>query len=132
MAKVNPFMQALRKLGVSNAELESEARQRAAEEMGANKVGELTDRQMARLRGTITELTVKPREGMPWLEAELSDGSGSITLIWMGRREIPGGAGGARNAGGRAGVVCGRQAVAVQPALRAHRRLIRRRGAPSA
>lgn len=90
MAKDNPFLHALRKLGVSNAELESEARQRAAEEMGANKVGELTDRQVARLRGTITELTVKPREGMPWLEAELSDGSGSITLIWMGRREIPG------------------------------------------
>ncbi|MEE9965362.1 MAG: OB-fold nucleic acid binding domain-containing protein [Propionicimonas sp.] len=85
-------------MGVSNAELESAERQRAAEQIGANKVGELTDRQMARLRGTITELTVKPREGMPWLEAELSDGSGSITLIWMGRREIP-------------GVIAGRQMV---------------------
>lgn len=98
MARINPFVKAMRKLGVSNAELESAERQRAAEQIGANKVGELTDRQMARLRGTITELTVKPREGMPWLEAELSDGSGSITLIWMGRREIP-------------GVIAGRQMV---------------------
>ena len=98
MARINPLVKALRKLGGSNAELESAERQRAAEQIGANKVGELTDRQMARLRGTITELTVKPREGMPWLEAELSDGSGSITLIWMGRREIP-------------GVIAGRQMV---------------------
>lgn len=98
MGRINPLVKALRKLGVSNAELESAERQRAAEQIGANKVGELTDRQMARLRGTITELTVKPREGMPWLEAELSDGSGSITLIWMGRREIP-------------GVIAGRQMV---------------------
>ena len=98
MARINTLVKALRKLGVSNAELESAERQRAAEQIGANKVGELTDRQMARLRGTITELTVKPREGMPWLEAELSDGSGSITLIWMGRREIP-------------GVIAGRQMV---------------------
>jgi len=112
MTKANPFLQALRKLGVSNAELESEARRRAAEGMGANKVGELTDRQMARLRGTITELTVKPREGMPWLEAELSDGSGSITLIWMGRREIPGVlAGREMLVGGRVSCVDGKRSL---------------------
>jgi hypothetical protein len=33
---------------------------------------------------------MRPRNGTPWLEATFSDGSEAITLIWMGRREIPG------------------------------------------
>jgi RecG-like helicase len=82
--------EALKRWGASNAELESQERQRVAEEAGANRAGELCDRERATLRGTITMLTIKPRAGTPWLEAELSDGSGSVTLIWMGRREIPG------------------------------------------
>jgi hypothetical protein len=86
----NPLVRALKRLGASNAELESAERQRVAESVGANKIGDLADRQVARLRGTITVLTIKPRAGTPWLEAELSDGSGSISLIWMGRRQIPG------------------------------------------
>lgn len=86
----NKLFRALRRLGASNDQLESEERQRVSASAGANKVGECRDRQAARLRGTITVLTMKPRGGMPWLEAELSDGSGSITLVWMGRREIPG------------------------------------------
>ena len=90
MGNANPFVAALKRWGASNAELESQERQRVAESSGANKVGDLCDRQQARLRGTISVLTIKPRAGMPWLEAELSDGSGSVTLIWMGRREIPG------------------------------------------
>jgi hypothetical protein len=90
MGQANPFVAALKRWGASNAELESQERQRVAESAGANRVGDLCDRQQARLRGTISVLTIKPRAGMPWLEAELSDGSGTVTLIWMGRREIPG------------------------------------------
>ena len=29
-------------------------------------------------------------ESTPWLEAELSDGTGTISLIFMGRHQIPG------------------------------------------
>lgn len=90
MASTNPFLRALRRLGASNAELESEQRQKVVESAGATRIGELQDRQWARLRGTITVLTMKPRSGTPWLEAEFNDGSGTVTLIWMGRRAIPG------------------------------------------
>lgn len=90
MAGTNPLLRALRRLGASNAELESEARQRIVESAGATSIGQLQDRQWARLRGTITVLTMKPRSGTPWLEAEFDDGSGTVTIIWMGRREIPG------------------------------------------
>ncbi|MBK8459452.1 MAG: OB-fold nucleic acid binding domain-containing protein [Micropruina sp.] len=90
MAGTNPFLRALRRLGVSNAELESEERRQIAITAGAQQIAEVGDRQRARLRGTLTELTMKPRSGTPWLEAEFTDGSGSVTLIWMGRRSIPG------------------------------------------
>nr|WP_300141800.1 OB-fold nucleic acid binding domain-containing protein [Propionicimonas sp.] len=90
MATTNPFLRALRRLGASNAELESEERQKIVESAGATRISEVRDRQWARLRGTITVLSMKPRNGTPWLEAEFDDGSGAVTLIWMGRREIAG------------------------------------------
>lgn len=90
MAAENRLVRALRRLGASNAELESEARQRVVEAAGANLISEVTDRQFARMRGTIAILSMKPRGGTPWLEAEFTDGSGTVTLIWMGRRAIPG------------------------------------------
>ncbi len=86
----NPLARALRWFGRHSDELDSEAAVRAAQEAGAQTVAECTDRQRATLRGRIAVLTLRPRSGTPWLEAELEDGSGSITLIWMGRREIPG------------------------------------------
>jgi RecG-like helicase len=90
MAKINPVVKALRRIGASNAELESEARQKVVESTGASLIGDLADRQWAKLRGTITVLTMKPRSGTAWLEAEFNDGSGTVTLIWMGRRAIGG------------------------------------------
>lgn len=90
MPSTNPVARALRRFGASNAELEAEARQKIVESTGASLIGDLPDREWARLRGTITVLTMKPRSGTPWLEAEFNDGSGTATLIWMGRRAIPG------------------------------------------
>ena len=86
----NPIGRALRWFGRSSEELDSEEAVRAAQASGAMTIAECIDRQRATLRGRIAVLTLRPRSGTPWLEAELNDGSGSITLIWMGRREIPG------------------------------------------
>ena len=35
-------------------------------------------------------VTLQPRAGVPALEAELFDGTGTVTVIWLGRREIAG------------------------------------------
>lgn len=43
-----------------------------------------------RLRGTLRTVTLRPRGGVPALEAELYDGTGAITLLWLGRRRICG------------------------------------------
>jgi hypothetical protein len=40
--------------------------------------------------GRLKSVVYTPRETVPTLEAELFDGSGSVTLIWLGRRRIPG------------------------------------------
>lgn len=74
----------------STDELTSEERHRVAEASGADAIGRCEDRKRVTLRGTIDVLTVQPRRTTPWLEAELSDGTGRVTLIWMGRHDIPG------------------------------------------
>lgn len=89
--KEKGFLHALRRLTASHDELESEDLQRSARESGATAVSECADRQRVVLRGTINTVTLKPAGNTHRsLEVDFHDGSGSVTLIWMGRREIPG------------------------------------------
>lgn len=74
----------------SNEELTSADRQKKAVDAGADEIRACADRRVVTVRGTIEVLTVRPRERTAWLEAELSDGTGRVTLIWMGRHAIPG------------------------------------------
>ncbi len=53
-------------------------------------IDEAPIRQMVKVRGTIRTVTLRPRGGVPALEAELDDGSQVLTLIWLGRRRISG------------------------------------------
>jgi hypothetical protein len=62
----------------------------AADEAGIDQIGDAVDRERVRLRGTLRTVTLRPRGGVPALEAELYDGTGSITVIWLGRRQISG------------------------------------------
>ncbi len=57
---------------------------------GADTIEAAPDRQRVRLCGTLRTVTLRPRGGVPALEAELYDGSGVITLVWLGRRRIAG------------------------------------------
>jgi hypothetical protein len=49
-----------------------------------------TDREQVCLVGTLRSVTFRPRAGVPALEAELWDGTGAVTVVWLGRRQIPG------------------------------------------
>ena len=42
------------------------------------------------VNGVLRTVTLRPRGGVPALEAELDDGSGVITVVWLGRRRITG------------------------------------------
>ncbi|MCH1866651.1 OB-fold nucleic acid binding domain-containing protein [Nocardioides sp. CFH 31398] len=53
-------------------------------------VGSAPDRVRVRLEGHLRTVTLRPRGGVPALEAELSDGTGTIVVVWLGRRHIAG------------------------------------------
>jgi hypothetical protein len=57
---------------------------------GCCPIVDATDRQRVELQGSLRTVTLRPRGGVPALEAELWDGSGLITLVWLGRRRIAG------------------------------------------
>jgi ferric-dicitrate binding protein FerR (iron transport regulator) len=59
-------------------------------ESGLSSIADAPDRTMVKLSGTLRTVTLRPRGGVPALEAELFDGSGAITLVWLGRRQITG------------------------------------------
>ena len=90
MTGENMLQRALRRFTSSNAELESEELQRNVREEGAMPIEESEDRQRVQLTGTVSTVTINPRAGHPALEVELRDGSGAVTLVWLGRRQIPG------------------------------------------
>ncbi len=57
---------------------------------GVLSIGDAPDRTPVQLRGTLRTVTLRPRGGVPALEAELYDGTGVVTVIWLGRRRIAG------------------------------------------
>lgn len=84
------FRRALRRITSSNEELEAEDRLRIVREAGATPISSCADRQVVDLCGDVSTVTINPHDGKPALEAELRDGSGAVTLVWLGRRRIPG------------------------------------------
>jgi hypothetical protein len=92
MGDNNPgaFRRAVSRLATSAKVHEAEELQKGCVVLGATPVAELPRRQLATVAGKLRTVTLRPRAGVPALVAELYDGSGSISLIWLGRRQIPG------------------------------------------
>lgn len=74
----------------SSDDLEARSLRSDSEKAGCCPVAEAPDRAYVELQGTLSTVTLRPRGGVPALEAELYDGSGVVTLIWLGRRRIAG------------------------------------------
>ena len=60
------------------------------EKAGLVSIADAPDRRRVVVQGTLPTVTLRPRGGVPALEAELYDGSGSISVVWLGRRRIGG------------------------------------------
>jgi amino acid transporter len=56
----------------------------------ATPIAHTHDREIAVVSGTLRAVTERPRGNSPALQADLWDGSGSVTLVWLGRSQIPG------------------------------------------
>ncbi|AGJ77758.1 OB-fold nucleic acid binding domain-containing protein [Cutibacterium avidum] len=80
----------LHRVTASNEDLADDDLQRSSINAGVSTIAEARMRSRASLQGRIEVLTLNPRGTNRWLEAELRDGTGAVTLIWMGRRRIPG------------------------------------------
>ena len=57
---------------------------------GATAVSQCCKGEPVCVSGVLRAVTLRPRAGGPSLEAELYDGSGTVLLIWLGRRRIGG------------------------------------------
>ncbi|GAB2466253.1 OB-fold nucleic acid binding domain-containing protein [Xylanimonas ulmi] len=67
-----------------------EERAEAAKTQGCVAVSTLTPRQRGKAAGVLRSVVLRPRDGVPSVEAELFDGSGALDLVWLGRRTIAG------------------------------------------
>ncbi len=55
---------------------------------GSVRIADATLRQPVRIAGVIRRITVLPMEGKEALQALISDGTGEVTAVFMGRRGI--------------------------------------------
>jgi|SRR5690242_13592894 hypothetical protein len=74
----------------SSDTLEAKELQIDAVKAGCCPIVDAGDRSWVKLQGSLRTVTLVPRGGVPALEADLYDGSGSIRLVWLGRRRIAG------------------------------------------
>lgn len=84
------FSRKLHRLTCDEAELEAELLQDQVEEVGATPVKACAARRNVCVTGTVKSVTLKSLAGAPSLEAEIYDGTGSVTAIFLGRRTISG------------------------------------------
>lgn len=56
----------------------------------AQPIGSCAPGQPAVVRGIVRSVATPPSGASPAVEIELDDGSGSLRVIWLGRRRIPG------------------------------------------
>lgn len=86
----SPLRQRLRRLFAPTDELDAERARREAERAGYDHVRDIGDRRKVALTGFVSSLVIHPRGAAATVEADLFDGTGTITLIWLGREQIPG------------------------------------------
>ncbi|GAA1987012.1 OB-fold nucleic acid binding domain-containing protein [Isoptericola halotolerans] len=67
-----------------------EERTAAALVTGCRPLEELEPRHRGVASGVLRSVVLRPRQNVPSVEAELYDGSGTLHLVWLGRREIAG------------------------------------------
>lgn len=82
---------------------------RAEHEAGHDHIADCAPGQVVTVMGTVRSLTQRPRDVAPALVVELFDGTGAVTVVWLGRHRI-------------GGIVPGRR-------MSVHGRLMRRDGA---
>jgi len=102
----------LHRLTASASRLDAAELQEHVEKIGCVSVDKLERGKTVKVVGRLKSVRYTPNETVPTLEAELFDGSSSLSLVWLGRRRISGIEPGRRLvARGRVGLHDGRLAL---------------------
>jgi amino acid transporter len=80
----------LRRLTAGRDQLHAEELQAEINHVSAKHIADVADREVADMAGTLRTVTLRPRGTSLTMEADLWDGTGNVTLVWLGRRDIPG------------------------------------------
>lgn len=80
----------LQKLTADDQTIDAQELQSDVASSGCELVSACQKGAVVAVTGRLKSVVYTPRETVPTLEAELFDGSGSVTLVWLGRRRIPG------------------------------------------
>lgn len=78
------------RLLASTAEIEAVDEQRVAHSRGSTLAVNTRPRARAEVSGVLRSVTYRPKDTVPALVAEVYDGSGSVDLVWLGRRDVAG------------------------------------------
>ena len=84
------FSRTLERLTADDHQIDAEELRAEAASAGCEPVSMCRKGKVVTVTGRLKSVVYTPRETVPTLEAELFDGSEGITLVWLGRRRIPG------------------------------------------
>jgi hypothetical protein len=79
-----------RRLAAESEQLDAEEMQGDVGRRGARPVATCCHGEPATVTGRLRSVVYTPKETVPTVDAELFDGSGSVHLVWLGRRRISG------------------------------------------
>ncbi|MEP6852170.1 MAG: OB-fold nucleic acid binding domain-containing protein [bacterium] len=79
-----------RRLAASAFSLDAQELQQDVLSCNAASCASLRRGEQTVVQGRIRSVVYTPRESLPTVEAELFDGSGTVGLVWLGRRRIAG------------------------------------------
>jgi hypothetical protein len=79
-----------KRLTASVRELDDQRLQERFHGLDITAMGEVTCRTPVRVGGEITRMRTLPRSGVPSFEITVSDGTGSATAVFTGRRQLGG------------------------------------------
>jgi hypothetical protein len=80
----------LQRLAATEDELDAELLQLESAKSGCVLAGQCRRGQLVAVSGRLRTVVYTPRTNLPTLEADLYDGSDTVTLVWLGRRHIAG------------------------------------------
>ncbi len=85
-----PFRRLVKRLTSDVEELDADDLSEKAEAVGARKDRDCQSGEQVTVCGRVRSVELSPRDAVATLEAELFDGTEGVTLVWLGRRRIPG------------------------------------------